>query len=210
MVAGGGAIWPIRTATLHSLDRAPACAAWNLGEIEDLLPSTQPRIGAAVLVGLVPRPSGPGVLLTLRTDHLSQHAGQISFPGGRIDAGDADPVAAALRETAEEVAIPSRMLKPLGFLDPYDTVTGYRIWPVVAELSPDYHARPDPAEVVEAFEVPLEFLFEPVNCERVSVEFGGRMRHYWQFRYGHHLIWGATASMLLNLRQRLTGVAIPP
>jgi 8-oxo-dGTP pyrophosphatase MutT (NUDIX family) len=162
-----------------------------------------------VLVGLVPRAAGPSVLLTLRTDHLTRHAGQISFPGGRIDPGDADPVAAALRETAEEVAIPARLLSPLGFLDPYDTVTGYRIWPVVAVLAPDYRAQPHPGEVAEAFEVPLEFLFEPANCERVSAEYRGRMRHYWQFRYGRHLIWGATASMLLNLRQRLTGADLP-
>jgi 8-oxo-dGTP pyrophosphatase MutT (NUDIX family) len=201
--------WPITADCLHPLAAPPAGPAWNLHEIDDLLPAAVPRVGAAVLVGLVPRVDGPCVLLTLRTDHLSRHAGQISFPGGRIDPGDADPVAAALRETAEEVAIPRDRLAPLGFLDPYDTVTGYRILPLVAELSADYRAVPDPAEVAEAFEVPLGFLFEPANCERVSGEYRGRLRHYWQFRYGRHLIWGATASMLLNLRARLTGVPLP-
>jgi 8-oxo-dGTP pyrophosphatase MutT (NUDIX family) len=201
--------WPFATGALHPLDAAPQGPAWNLHELDDLLPPAQPRIAAAVLVGLVRRPVGTSVLLTLRTDTLSKHAGQISFPGGRIDADDADPVAAALRETSEEVAIPSSLLLPLGYLDPYDTITGYRIWPVVAELDAGYRAQPDPAEVAEAFEVPLDWLFEPANCERRCSEFRGRLRHYWQFRYGRHLIWGATASMLLNLRQRLTGV-LPP
>jgi 8-oxo-dGTP pyrophosphatase MutT (NUDIX family) len=201
--------WSFASAALHPLDAAPQGPAWNLHELDDLLPPAAPRIAAAVLVGLVRRAPGTSVLLTLRTDTLSKHAGQISFPGGRIDAEDADPVAAALRETAEEVAIPSSLLLPRGFLDPYDTITGYRILPVVAELDPGYRALPDPAEVAEAFEVPLDWLFDPANCERRSSEFRGRLRHYWQFRYGRHLIWGATASMLLNLRQRLTGV-LPP
>jgi 8-oxo-dGTP pyrophosphatase MutT (NUDIX family) len=194
---------------LHPLDAPPSGPAWNLDEIGDLLPESAPRVDAAVLVALVARPQGPRVLLTQRTDTLSRHAGQISFPGGRIDPDDAGPLAAALRETAEEVAIPSRLLAPRGFLDPYDTITGYRIWPLVAELDPGYRAQPDPAEVAEAFEVPLDWLFEPANCQRVNAEFRGRMRHYWQFRYGHRLIWGATASMLLNLRQRLTGIEPP-
>jgi 8-oxo-dGTP pyrophosphatase MutT (NUDIX family) len=208
-MTAGSVDWPPRADTLHPLHTVPAGPAWNLDEIADLLPPERPRVAAAVLVGLVARADGPRVLLTLRTDSLSQHAGQISFPGGRIDPGDAGPVAAALRETAEEVAIPSGLLTPLGFLDPYDTVTGYRIWPVVAGLDAGYRTQPDPAEVVEAFEVPLGFLFEPGNCERISGEYRGRMRHYWQFRYGRHLIWGATASMLLNLRQRLTGAELP-
>jgi 8-oxo-dGTP pyrophosphatase MutT (NUDIX family) len=204
-----GLRWPLADHCLHPLTTPPAGDAWNLDEISDLLPPERPRIRAAVLVGIVPRPGGPHVLLTLRTDTLSTHAGQIAFPGGRIDADDIDPIAAALRETAEEVAIPSSLLSPLGYLDPYDTITGYRIWPVVAELAPAYRAVPDPAEVVEAFEVPLGFLFDPGNCEQVSVDFRGRMRHYWQFRFGRHLIWGATAAMLLNLRARLGGADLP-
>ncbi len=198
-------LWADAGRALHPLAEPPSGPAWNLDEIRDLFPPEQPRTPAAVLVGLVPRPHGPQVLLTLRTLSLSRHAGQIAFPGGRIDPGDAGPLAAALRETAEEIAVPSERIAPLGFLDPYDTITGYRIWPLVAELAPDYHAIPEPSEVVEAFEVPLEFLFAPANCERVSGELHGRVRHYWRFRYGRHLIWGATAAMLLNLRARLTG-----
>jgi len=208
-VSPAGLRWPVTAGCLHPLDLPPAGPAWNLDEIADLLPPAQPRVDAAVLVGLVRRDDGPHVLLTLRTDTLSRHAGQISFPGGRIDPDDACPMAAALRETAEEIAVGHQLITPLGFLDAYDTITGYRVYPLVAELAPEYRAIPDPAEVVEAFEVPLSFLFAPANCERVSGEYRGRMRHYWRFRFGRHLIWGATAAMLLNLRHRLTGLDLP-
>ena len=189
---------------LFPLDDPPCGPAWNAEELADLLPATVPRTPAAVLIAIVTRADGDHVLLTRRTEHLSNHAGQVSFPGGRIDAGDAGPVAAALRETAEEVSIASELLHPLGFIDPYDTITGFRVLPLLARLDASYHAVPDPHEVAEAFEVPLGFLLDPANCERRQADYRGAMRHYYQFRFGPHLIWGATAAMLVNLRQRLT------
>lgn len=184
---------------LHPLGCPPASLPWNCEELSDLLPDRLTE--AAVLVGLVERDGGDHLLLTRRNDSLRQHAGQVAFPGGRRDLADPDLIAAALRETEEEVGIPGGQIEPLGFLDPYATITGFRITPVVARLSPSYRLRLRDEEVAEAFEVPLAFLLDPANLEKVDAEFRGRMRHYWQFRFGRHLIWGATAAMILNLRQ---------
>lgn len=192
---------------LHPLASPPAGVAWNLDELGDLLPQEKVRMPAAVLVGLVARPDGPQVLLTRRTESLAQHAGQISFPGGRVDPEDLDARAAALREAFEEVALPATQIDPLGFLDPYDTITGFRVLPLVARLTPDYRAVPNPAEVADVFEVPLAPLLGGRDIERVAVEFQGRTRHYWEYRQGAHRIWGATAGMLVNLGRRL-GAAI--
>jgi 8-oxo-dGTP pyrophosphatase MutT (NUDIX family) len=193
-------------AALHPLAAVPAAAAWNLDEIADLLPDTAP-VPAAVLVGLVPRAEGVQVLLTRRTDVLRHHAGQVSFPGGRIESGDADPAAAAIRETGEEVGIPAPDIAPLGWLDPLATVTGFTVLPLVATIAPGYRARPDPGEVAEVFEVPLAFLMTGTNLRRVQLDWAGRPRTVLEFA-GHdgsrtRRIWGATASILLNLRQRL-------
>ncbi len=193
---------------LHPLDAPPEGPAWNLEELGDLLDPRRPRIAAAVLVALVPRRGATSVLLTRRTDTLATHAGQVSFPGGRIDAGDADAVAAALREAQEEVAIAAADVRPVGFLDPFDTITGYRVLPVVGWLDPDYRAVPNPDEVADAFEVSLEPLLAGTHIERCSAHFAGRIRHYWEYRQGPHRIWGATASMLVNLGRRL-GAQIP-
>ncbi len=195
----------LQSADLHPLHSPPDGPAWNLDELADLLPPDVPRVAAAVLIGVIARPAGAQVLLTRRTERLTHHAGQIAFPGGRVEAADGGPLRAALREAAEEVALRADWLQPLGFIDPYDTITGFRVAPLVARLDPDYRAEPDPGEVAEAFEVPLDFLLDPRNCERRSAEFRGRLRHYYQFRYGSRLIWGATAAMLVNLRQRLAG-----
>lgn len=192
-------------AALHPLDSVPAGPAWNLEEVAGLLPDAAP-MPAAVLVGLVPRPQGTQVLLTRRTDALRQHAGQVSFPGGRIEAGDRDPQAAAIRETGEEIGLAPASLAPLGWLDPLATVTGFLVLPLVATIAADYRPRPDPSEVDEVFEVPLDFLMAAPNLRRVPLQWQGRERLVLEFadRGQPRLrIWGATASILLNLRQRL-------
>lgn len=188
---------------LHPLDLAPAGDGWNHAEIADLLPEDRVLVEAAVLVGLVQRDSGTQVLLTRRTDVLRHHAGQVSFPGGRIEPVDADPVAAARRETFEEVGIPGSQIGPLGYLDAFTTITGFRVLPVVATIDQGYVARPDPAEVAEVFEVPLGFLLDPANLASLALEHRGRPRQVWEFTYPGQRIWGATAAILLNLRERL-------
>lgn len=192
----------MRTAFL-SLNTVPQGPAWNLDELHELLDPAHPLVDAAVLVALVPRPEGTTILLTRRTETLNQHAGQVSFPGGRMDAGDTSPVHTALRETWEEVAIRGELIEPLGYLDPYHTITGFRVLPVVARLAPDYVAVPNPHEVADAFEVPLAPLLGGHDLERVSAMFRGRVRQYWEYRQGPHRIWGATAAMLVNLGRRL-------
>jgi 8-oxo-dGTP pyrophosphatase MutT (NUDIX family) len=192
-------------AALHPLDRIAHAPCWNLGELEGLLPSTDP-IPAAVLVGLVPRPEGLRVLLTRRTDALRHHAGQVSFPGGRIEPGDADAVAAAVRETGEEIGIAPAQITALGVLDPIATVTGFRVCPVVAVVAVDYVARPDAREVDAVFEVSFDHLMTPANLRFVSMQWRGGTRAVPEFVDHVHpgqRIWGVSASILLNLRQRL-------
>ena len=193
---------PQLAAALHGLAAPPGGAGWNLAELDGLLPPGD-FASAAVLVGLVPRREGTQVLLTRRTDGLRHHGGQVSFPGGRIEAGDHDAVAAALRETHEELGLPPAQIAPLGFLDPLATITGFRILPVVAMVSPDYIAIPDPGEVADVFEVPLAFLLDPENLDAHTFDLLGRPRAVWEYRYPAQRIWGATASILLNLRERL-------
>lgn len=190
---------------LHPLGPAPTAPEWNRAELDGLLPAGVLR-EAAVLVGLVMRPSGTHVLLTLRTDTLRHHAGQVSFPGGRVEPGDRDAVSAAMRETREELGIAPASVRPLGYLDPLATITGFRVVPVVATIDPGYVARPDPGEVAELFEVPLEFLLDPAQLLTRRIELQGRPREVLEFRYPAQRIWGATASMLFNLRQRLEAV----
>jgi 8-oxo-dGTP pyrophosphatase MutT (NUDIX family) len=187
---------------LHPLDAPPTARCWNHHEIADLVDTDALR-DAAVLVGLVPRGDALHVLLTRRNDELRQHAGQVSFPGGRIDPGDATAVAAALRETREEVGIPPLQLAPLGYLDPLATITGFRVLPVVATIDPCYTPVPDPREVAAVFEVPLDFLLDPSNRLARRFVHEGRERRVWEYRYPDQRIWGATASMLLNLHERL-------
>jgi 8-oxo-dGTP pyrophosphatase MutT (NUDIX family) len=164
----------------------------------------RPHRPAAVLIPVVER-AAPTVLLTQRNAHLSSHAGQIAFPGGKIDAGDASPLATALREAEEEIGLDRRHVTPLGYLDLFVTGTGYRIVPVVASIAPDITLVPNPAEVADAFEVPLAFLMTPANHARHSRMVGGRERHYNAVPWGERYIWGATASMLKSLYARLYG-----
>lgn len=192
-------------AALHPLSATPRGPAWNLDEIVDLLPGAAP-MPAAVLVGLVPREIGVQVLLTRRTDAMRHHPGQVAFPGGRIEPGDVDASAAAIRETGEEIGLPASDLAPMGWLDPLATVTGFTVLPLVAAVSPDYQAHPDPREVAEVFEVPLDFLMHAPNLRSVQLDWRGRPRTVLEFTdrgMPARRIWGATASILLNLRQRL-------
>jgi 8-oxo-dGTP pyrophosphatase MutT (NUDIX family) len=186
---------------VRPLDDPPSPDGGNSMDVQDLL-AAETR-AAAVLVPIVKRADGLAVLLTRRTDHLTQHAGQVSFPGGRAEADDADAVATALRETREEVGIDTSLLEPFGYLDCLETVSGYCVTPVVAWLEPDYRAQPDPYEVAEVFEVPLEFFLVPENLRRMRVEYRGRPREILEFAYSGPRIWGATAAMLLNLVRRL-------
>ena len=188
---------------LHPLPAAPAGDAWNREELEGLLPAGATRRPAAVLLALAAEARGDVVWFTRRTQALSRHAGQVSFPGGRMDPGDEGPLATALREAEEEIGLAPRLVEPLGYLDPYETISAFRVVPVVARVDPRFVPVPDPREVDEAFTVPLSFLLDPGNCERVEVRWQGRVRHYWQFSYAGHRIWGATAAMLVNLRERL-------
>jgi 8-oxo-dGTP pyrophosphatase MutT (NUDIX family) len=163
------------------------------------------RVPAAVLVGLVARPEGPRILLTQRTAHLKDHAGQISLPGGRIETGDHDCIAAALREAREEIGLDPLRVEVLGGLPVYDTITGFRIHPVVGWIEPPVDLVPDPFEVAELFELPLGFALDPRNHERDSYERDGRRRHFFVLRFEGRYIWGATAGILVNLSRRLAG-----
>jgi len=198
---------PNFAAALYPLTAAPTGPGWNHADLIDLLPPAGSLIEAAVLVGLVPRIEGIQVLLTRRTDGLRNHAGQVSFPGGRIEIADSDAAAAAFRETREEIGIAAELLTPLGFLDPLATITGFRVLPVVALIAADYVAQPDPNEVADVFEVPLAFLLDPANLATHVLDHRGKPRHVLEFRYPAQRIWGATASILLNLRERLAAVA---
>jgi 8-oxo-dGTP pyrophosphatase MutT (NUDIX family) len=159
---------------------------------------------AAVLVPVVSRDGGDlTVLLTRRTAHLHDHAGQISFPGGGVEPDDADVVAAALRETGEEVGISRKLVQPFGYLDCFETISSYCVTPVVGSLDPAYEATPDPREVADVFEVPLAFFLDPANLHRRRIQWRGRPREIFEFPYQGRSIWGATAAMLLSLIRRL-------
>ncbi len=160
---------------------------------------------AAVLVPLVDHGDGMAVLLTQRTDHLYDHAGQISFPGGRIETVDPTPAAAALRETEEEVGIPSGSIEIVGQLDNYETRTGFLVIPVVGLIEPPYPVTPDPFEVADVFEVPLPFILDPANHQRHARMFEGVERQFYVLPFEDRFIWGATAGMLVNLYEVLRG-----
>ncbi|MFO1237099.1 MAG: CoA pyrophosphatase [Alphaproteobacteria bacterium] len=162
---------------------------------------------AAVLVPIVDRAAGLTVLLTRRSAHLSSHAGQVAFPGGRVDPEDDGPVEAALRETEEETGIPREFVTPVGLLDPYETGTGFFIVPVVGVLREGCTPVASPLEVDEIFEVPFAFLMDIANHQRHASVWQGRERHYYAMPYESHNIWGATAGMIVNLRERLFGPA---
>lgn len=195
---------------LHPLHAPPKSPGWNVEELQGLLPESGRLREAAVLVGLVPRGSFLNVLLTRRTDALRHHAGQVSFPGGGLEPGDAGPAAAAIREAGEEIGLTPAQIQPWGYLDPLATVTGFRVMPLVALVVPDYMPQPDPREVAEVFEVPLAFLMAPANLQRRPIDHAGRPRtvlEYVNTDVATKRIWGATASILFNLRERLASRA---
>ena len=158
---------------------------------------------AAVLVPLIDHHNGMSVLLTQRTAHLTAHAGQVSFPGGRVEEDDADAIVAALRETEEEVGLPRERVSVIGRLDTYVTGTGFEITPIVGIVDPPVPISIDPFEVAEAFEVPLSFILDRRNHQRIEREVGAHNRSYFVLPYQGRNIWGATAGILVNLAEVL-------
>ncbi len=185
-------------------DLAPSSSDFDLNPH---LPRTRPVAlrPAAVLIPILDRADGLSVLLTRRAAHLKAHAGQISFPGGRVEPDDPGYAGAAVREAWEEVGLPAQHVSIVGFLEPYETVTGFQVVPVVGLVRPDFELAIDPNEVAEAFEVPLAFLMDADNHETHEVEFQGQPRLYYAIPYGDYYIWGATAAMLVNFHKRLFG-----
>lgn len=158
-------------------------------------------IGAAVLIAITDRPR-PGVILTVRREHLRTHAGQIAFPGGRVDPGE-DPVTAALREAHEETLLEPTAVDVIGTIEPYCTVTGYVVTPVLGVVSPDLPLEPHEHEVADWFEAPLAFLLDPQNQQLRTALFQGVERHYYEIMWNDRRIWGATAAIIVNLSRRL-------
>ena len=184
---------------LHALDamRVSERQVWgNRQEPGALTP-------AAVLAPIVRRPEGWTLLLTQRTDAMPTHAGQVAFPGGRVQAEDADVIDTALRECQEETGVARTMVTPIGGLDPLETGTGYRIAPIVGYVDASFEARPDPREVAAIFETPLEFLFNPANHHARQVEWRGKTHTIYEMPFEGRRIWGATANMIRGMYKRL-------
>jgi len=180
----------------------PARGDHDADPVMKKIAAVRPVRPAAVLVPIVDHPE-PTVLLTQRAQHLPNHAGQISFPGGKIEEDDADPLAAALRETHEEIGLDRQSVEPLGYLDLYMTTLGYRIVPVIARVKPGFTLKLNTAEVDAAFEVPLAFLMDQNNVQRHARDWQGMTRHYYAITFGERYIWGVTAGILRNLHERI-------
>ncbi|HLX24578.1 MAG TPA: CoA pyrophosphatase [Usitatibacter sp.] len=205
-IAPPGALTPGRSEIASRLATSP--------RLEDLLTgddlerqSANAQLGAkpaAVLLLVVDHPGNPTVVFTQRTAHLADHAGQISFPGGRSHGDGESPERTALREAEEEIGLASNRVEILGRLPEYHTSTGYRVTPIVGWAEPPLAYRPDPHEVADVFEVPLAFLLDTANHRYESAFFKGRMRNYWAMPYGERFIWGATAGMLVTFQRIVT------
>jgi 8-oxo-dGTP pyrophosphatase MutT (NUDIX family) len=189
-------------AALTDPSMTPKRGDHDLDPVMAKIAQVRPIRPAAVLVGIVARDE-PMVLLTQRSQHLPDHPGQVSFPGGKIDPGDATPLDAALREAREEIGLTRDQIEPLGYLDLYMTTLGYRIVPVLARIAPDYRLELNVGEVDDAFEVPLPFLMDVANHQRGSREWQGMMRTYYAMPFGERNIWGVTAGILKNLHERV-------
>lgn len=168
----------------------------------EIVAREKPIRQAAVLIGIVAREQ-PSVLLTTRAGHLSDHPGQISFPGGKIDPQDASPLDAALREAREEVGLVRDFIEPVGYLDVYSTSFGFRILPTLARIRPGFDLTINTEEVDDAFEVPLAFLMDPENHKKGTKEYRGKLRYFYEMPYEQRYIWGATAGMLRVLYERI-------
>jgi 8-oxo-dGTP pyrophosphatase MutT (NUDIX family) len=189
-------------AGLTDAGAVPASHDQGTDRMLQILAQELPIRPAAVLIPVVDHPQ-PTVLLTQRSAHLNDHAGQISFPGGKIDATDASPLDAALREAFEEVGLTREFIDPIGYLDLYGTSFGFRILPTVARVRPGFKLRINAAEVDDAFEVPLAFLMDPANHQIHSKEFRGIERSYYAMPFAERYIWGATAGILRVLYERI-------
>jgi len=191
------------------LDQMLALPLGGVAYGEDVLSELEkPPVPAAVLVPLIMAES-PKILLTKRTAHLKKHAGQVSFPGGRIDPDDAHPEAAALREAQEEIALDPASVEVVGRMEDYVTGTGYRITPVLGLLPPDLLYRPSPHEVEAVFELPLHVLLDPDAPRRQRQHVRGEWREYWVWPHPEHFIWGATAAILVHLARKLRSAGMP-
>jgi 8-oxo-dGTP pyrophosphatase MutT (NUDIX family) len=186
---------PLAKGARGDLDLDPAL--WERAQVQ----ATRP---AAVLVPIVDR-DAPTVLLTLRTSDLASHAGQVAFPGGKIEPSDESPVAAAMREAKEEIGLAPMLIEPIGYLDLYLTFSGFRILPTVARVKPHFTLALNPWEVKETFEVPLDFLMTPANHQRKTRDWKGITREYYAMPFQNHYIWGITAGILRNLYDRVYG-----
>ncbi|MEO7564451.1 MAG: CoA pyrophosphatase [Sphingomicrobium sp.] len=182
-----------------SLDRQPLPPLLAGDDVER--DHSSPLTPAAVLIAITDSPR-PGMILTVRREHLRTHAGQVAFPGGGIDSGE-DSIAAALREADEELGLNPASVSIIGVLDPYRTITGYNVIPVLGVIPPDPALEPHEHEVADWFEVPLSFVLDPANLKRRSTLFQGRDRQYYEINWNGRKIWGATAAMIVNLSLRL-------
>jgi 8-oxo-dGTP pyrophosphatase MutT (NUDIX family) len=200
-VAGEAALPPERLRPEWVRARFAASPAWHPEVADDAFGRHPVLKRAAVLIPLVRRAGGLTLLLTQRTEHLSSHGGQISFPGGRAEEDDSSPIETALRETEEEIGLHRRHIEIIGVLPDHVTGTGYRVTPVVGMVTPPFELAADPNEVAEIFEVPLAFLMDGVNHQRMSIDLpeGAGRRSFYAMPYERFFIWGATAAMLRNL-----------
>lgn len=188
---------------VRPLEDIPQPPGWNANEFPELWSENTRLRQAAVLLPVVARANGLSMLFTRRNDDLRHHAGQVSFPGGAVEPADRDAIAAAVRETFEETGITPDFIEPFGYLDCFDTVSGFCVSPVVAIVRDGFTLVPDPAEVAEVFEVPLDYILMPGCMRRSEIIWKGRGREILEFDYAGKRIWGATAAILQNMLRRL-------